>query len=147
MAAIRGRDTRPEILIRKGLHARGFRFRLHAKDLAGRPDLVLPKHRAVLFVHGCFWHGHTCPLFRWPKTRGEFWRDKIGRNRERDAAALAALQGQGWRIAVIWECALKGRGRLPLPQVIDSLAAWLFSDADEICIEGHWIDQPASPPA
>lgn len=147
MAAIRGRDTRPEILIRKGLHARGFRFRLHAKDLAGRPDLVLPKHRAVLFVHGCFWHGHTCPLFRWPKTRGEFWRDKIGRNRERDAAALAALQGQGWRIAVIWECALKGRGRLPLPQVIDSLAAWLFSDADEICIEGQWIDQPASPPA
>lgn len=85
MAAIRGRDTKPELIIRKGLHARGFRFRLQGRDLPGRPDLIFPKYRALIWVNGCFWHGHDCPMFRWPKSREDFWRGKIGRNRERDA--------------------------------------------------------------
>lgn len=143
MAAIRGTDTRPEMTIRKALHARGFRYRFHAKNLPGKPDLILPKYKAAVFVHGCFWHGHECPLFHWPKTREEFWRDKIGRNRMRDADARCQLGADGWRVAVVWECALKGRGRLPLAHVIDSLAAWLSSDAKELCIEGQWIDEPA----
>lgn len=142
MAAIRGADTRPEMTVRKALHARGFRYRLHAKELRGKPDLVLPKYGAVVFVHGCFWHGHDCPLFRWPKTREDFWRDKIGLNQARDAGVRCHLGADGWRVATVWECALKGRGRLPLPDVIDSLSAWLSSDAKELCIEGQWSDEP-----
>ena len=147
MAAIRGRDTKPELIIRKGLHARGFRFRLQDRDLPGRPDLIFPKYRALLWVHGCFWHGHDCPMFHWPKSREEFWRAKIGRNQERDAVTWAAARAAGWRCGTVWECALKGRGRLPPGQVIDSLACWLSSDADKFCIEGQWIDNAAYPPA
>lgn len=147
MAAIRGRDTKPELIIRKGLHARGFRFRLHGRDLPGKPDLIFPKYRALIWVHGCFWHGHDCPMFHWPKSREEFWRGKIGRNRERDAETSAAASAAGWRCGTVWECALKGRGRLQPGQVIDSLACWLSSDAEEFCIEGQWFDNAAHPPA
>lgn len=147
MAAIRGRDTKPELIIRKGLHARGFRFRLHGRDLPGRPDLIFPKYRVLIWVHGCFWHGHDCPMFHWPKSRQEFWRAKIGRNRERDAETWTAARASGWRCGTVWECALKGRGRLPPGQVIDLLARWLSSDAEEFCIEGQWIDIAAHPPA
>lgn len=133
-------DTRPEQIIRKALHARGFRYRLHPKDIPGKPDLVLPKYRATIFVHGCFWHGHDCPLFKWPKTREEFWREKINRNRARDMSVRRELSAAGWRVALVWECALKGRGRLPLMQTIDSISSWLSSGADELCIEGRWID-------
>lgn len=143
MAAIRGADTRPEMTIRKALHARGFRYRLHAKELPGKPDLILPKYRAAVFVHGCFWHGHDCALFRWPRTREAFWRDKIGRNQTRDGDVRCQLEADGWRVATVWECALKGRGRIPLPDVIDSLSGWLSSDAKELSIEGQWIDEPA----
>ncbi|GAA0868627.1 very short patch repair endonuclease [Brevundimonas basaltis] len=129
MSGIRGKNTKPELLIRKALHARGFRYRLHCKDLPGNPDLCLPKYRAVIFVHGCFWHGHDCHLFKWPKTRPEFWREKIGRNREVDAAAMARLQDAGWRVAVVWECSIKGRLRLAdLPEVVSEIARWLHSD-------------------
>ena len=127
MSGIRGKNTKPELLIRKALHARGFRYRLHCKDLPGNPDLCLPKHRAVIFVHGCFWHGHGCHLFKWPKTRPEFWREKIGRNRAVDEAALDRLRSDGWRVAIVWECALKGRERVPFDEVIESLAGWLPS--------------------
>ena len=147
MAAIRGRDTKPELIIRKGLHARGFRFRLHGRDLRGTPDLIFPKYQALIWVHGCFWHGHDCPMFHWPKSREEFWQAKISSNRERDADTRAAARAAGWRCGMAWECALKGRGRLPPGQVIDSLACWLSSDADEFCIEGQWIDNAAYPPA
>lgn len=147
MAAIRGRDTKPELIIRKGLHARGFRFRLHGRDLPGRPDLIFPKYRVLIWVHGCFWHGHDCPMFHWPKSREEFWLAKIGRNRERDAETWAAAREAGWRCGIVWECALKGRGRLPPGQVIDSLACWLSSDAEEFYIEGQWIDNTAHPSA
>ena len=140
MAAIRGKDTKPELMIRRGLHAKGFRYRLQGRGLPGRPDLVLPKHHAVIFVHGCFWHRHDCPLFRWPQTRQEFWREKINGNARRDAEAIGFLLDVGWRVGIVWECALKGRGKRPLPEVIDSLALWLSSDTKQFCVEGQWID-------
>lgn len=136
MSGIRGKNTKPELLIRKALHARGFRYRLHCKDLPGNPDLCLPKYRAVIFVHGCFWHGHACHLFKWPKTRPEFWWEKIGRNRAVDEAALAELAAEGWRVAVVWECALKGRERLDQTEVLDSLSSWLKSGAPQLSIRG-----------
>lgn len=107
MSRIRGRDTRPEMLVRRALHAKGFRYRLHDRKLPGTPDLIFPKYGAVIFVHGCFWHAHDCDLFTWPSIRKEFWEEKIGRNRERDRLALQRLQESGWRTLVIWECALK----------------------------------------
>lgn len=111
MSGIRGRDTKPELLVRQYLHSAGFRFRLFRKDLPGRPDIVLPRWNVVVFVHGCFWHGHPgCSLFRVPKTRTEFWTDKISRNSERDEVAIQKLLNQQWRVAVVWECALRADG-------------------------------------
>lgn len=107
MAGIRARNTKPEILIRSLLHASGCRFRLHVDALPGKPDIVLPKYKAVVFVHGCFWHGHGCRFFRWPATRPEFWRTKIERNRANDEKAMAALLAAGWRVAIVWECAIR----------------------------------------
>lgn len=127
MAGIRGKDTKPELVIRRGLHALGFRFRLHDRRLPGAPDLVLPRWRAVILVHGCFWHGHGCSLFRWPGTRQDFWRTKIGRNRERDMEVEALLDSAGWRIMTVWECSLKGRGKIGAGQVIARVAEWLRS--------------------
>mgnify|MGYP001766130379 CR=1 FL=1 len=137
MAGIRGRDTKPEMLLRRALHRRGFRFRLHRGDLPGRPDIVLPRWRAVILAHGCFWHGHDCHLFRLPATRADFWRAKIERNRAVDARAMAGLAQEGWRVAVVWECALKGRARLPFDAVIDRCADWLRSDTRTLEIAGH----------
>ena len=135
MSGIRAKNTRPEVLARRALHARGFRFRLHGKDLQGKPDIVLAKYRAVVFIHGCFWHGHTCPLFKWPSTRPEFWKSKIGRNIDNDARHRAALLAEGWRIATVWECALRGSvsGR---DAAIDQLAEWLGTDRGELEIRG-----------
>jgi DNA mismatch endonuclease (patch repair protein) len=105
MAAIRSVNTRPELIVRKALHARGFRFRLHRRDLPGKPDIVLPKFRTAIFVHGCFWHQHPgCKLASWPKSRPEYWVPKLGRNVERDTVAAGALEVLGWRSIVIWEC-------------------------------------------
>jgi DNA mismatch endonuclease (patch repair protein) len=134
MSGIRGKNTKPELLIRKALHARGFRYRLHC-DLPGKPDICLPKHRAVVFVHGCFWHGHDCHLFKWPSTRPEFWRTKIERNRIVGAAAEEALSKAGWRVGVVWECALKGRERRPLDEVAEALELWIRSDLRTLAIE------------
>ena len=136
MAGIRSTNTKPELLLRRGLHARGLRFRLHDRSLAGTPDLVLPRWRAVVFAHGCFWHGHDCHLFKWPKTRDEFWRTKIDRNRAVDSRADATLHEAGWRVATVWECALKGRTRLDHRVVLDTLAAWIRSDAPRVVIRG-----------
>lgn len=135
MARIRGRDTKPEMLIRRGLHARGFRYRLHAR-LPGRPDIVLPRRKAVVFVHGCFWHGHDCHLFRLPGTRTDFWRDKISGNRTRDAAVVLALHLQGWRTLTIWECSFRGKERLGPEEVLDRAADFLCSDRLEQEIRG-----------
>ncbi|WP_332638834.1 very short patch repair endonuclease [Brevundimonas sp.] len=136
MSGIRGKDTKPELMIRKALHARGFRYRLHC-DLPGKPDICLPKHHAVIFVHGCFWHGHGCHLFKWPKTRPEFWREKIGRNCEVDRIADERLAELGWRVAVVWECALKGRERLPVDRVVDCVAQWLNSTGTRLTLMGQ----------
>ena len=136
MAGIRGKDTKPEMVVRSALHRLGFRFRVHRKDLPGKPDLVLPKHNAVIFVHGCFWHGHDCHLFKWPKTRSEFWRQKISSNVARDRKHILALADAGWRVATIWECALKGRSRLPIEAIADNCAVWLDSDESEMRLSG-----------
>ena len=136
MSGIRGKNTKPELAIRSALHRRGFRFRLHRRDLPGKPDLVFTRLNAVLFVHGCFWHGHDCHLFRWPKSREEFWREKIGKNIERDRPQREALAEAGWRIGTIWECALKGKTRLPFESVVDQCATWLKSDIKTLEVSG-----------
>ncbi|WP_442593310.1 very short patch repair endonuclease [Parapusillimonas sp. JC17] len=119
MSRIRGRDTKPEMLIRRGLHARGFRYRLQDRSLPGRPDLVFPRYKTVILVHGCFWHGHDCPMFRLPATRSEFWAEKIVANQRRDTIAHEALLSLGWRVLTIWECCLRGKGRIPINKVLD----------------------------
>jgi DNA mismatch endonuclease (patch repair protein) len=127
MAGIRGRDTGPERLVRSALHRLGFRFRLHAKNVPGRPDLLLPRYGAAVFVHGCFWHGHDCSLFRLPGTRRRFWRAKIGRNAERDAEVALQLEQQGWRQLTIWECAFRGPGRIGVEETVRRAARWITS--------------------
>ena len=108
MAAIKGRHTKPELLIRRALHTAGLRYRLHAKHLPGKPDLVFPRHRAVIFVHGCFWHQHPgCREGRLPKSNLAYWLPKLKRNTERDEAALAQLAASGWDVLVLWECETK----------------------------------------
>lgn len=108
MVANKSKDTKPEILVRKLLHALGYRFRLCRKDLPGKPDIVLPKYRTVIFVHGCFWHQHAgCKAASRPSTNVEFWEKKFARNRERDARVEAELAALGWRVIVIWECEVK----------------------------------------
>ena len=136
MAGIGSRNTKPELEIRSILHQRGFRFRLHRPDLPGKPDIVFPKYQAVILVHGCFWHGHGCHLFRWPKTREEFWRKKISSNMMRDQKQFSALRKAGWRVATIWECALKGRYRLSVETIADTCAEWLLSNESELGLRG-----------
>jgi DNA mismatch endonuclease (patch repair protein) len=128
MSGIRGRNTKPEVLIRRILHGKGFRFRLHVPDLPGKPDIVFPRYRAVIFVHGCFWHGHGCRLFKWPSTRPDFWRKKISRNQANDNRSREMLAAAGWRVAIVWECALRGAGH-DLEGVTQRLGDWLRSDA------------------
>jgi DNA mismatch endonuclease (patch repair protein) len=136
MAGIRGKNTKPELTLRRGLHAAGFRFRLHDRTLPGKPDIVFPRYKAVLFAHGCFWHRHACHLFKWPSSRPEFWRGKIDRNHEVDVLVAAALQEAGWRQGIVWECALKGKARLPIETVLSECAAWLKSDIPFFEIRG-----------
>ncbi|MCW8952195.1 MAG: very short patch repair endonuclease [Rhodospirillales bacterium] len=136
MSGIRGADTRPEMIIRQGLHRRGFRYRLHSRKLPGKPDLVFPKYTAVIFVNGCFWHGHDCHLFKWPKTRADFWKNKISSNRSRDAANLEILRNRGWRTCIVWECALKGSSPEKLNDVMDQVSWWLNNDAESLDIRG-----------
>ena len=110
MSRIRGKNTKPEILVRRGLHARGFRFRLQDKKLPGRPDIVLPKYGVVIMVNGCFWHGHKgCRYAIKPKTNVEFWEAKIARNRHRDEVTNAHLEALGWHVITVWECELRGK--------------------------------------
>jgi DNA mismatch endonuclease (patch repair protein) len=125
MSGIRGKNTRPEIIIRKHLHECGFRYRLHDKKLPGKPDIVLPRYSAVIFIHGCFWHGHDCDLFKWPSSNEAFWKEKITKNKNVDELAVTMLRERDWRILKIWECALKGKQRWPIQKLIDDIASWL----------------------
>jgi DNA mismatch endonuclease, patch repair protein len=125
MSRIRGKDTKPEILLRHGLHGAGLRFRLHARELPGRPDIIFPRFRAVVLVHGCFWHGHDCPLFKLPATRPNFWAAKIAHNRARDLTMQTALEEADWRVLTVWECALKGPGRQPFSEVITKCSSFI----------------------
>ena len=121
MSRIRGKNTKPEILVRKGLHARGFRFRLHNKKLPGSPDIVMPKYGVAIMVNGCFWHGHKrCRYATKPKTNVEFWEAKIARNRHRDEVTTAHLEALGWTVITVWECEL--RGKLQRNTRLDELA-------------------------
>lgn len=130
MSGIRGRNTRPELQVRAYLHARGLRFRLHRKDLPGRPDVVLPKYRVAVFVHGCFWHRHPgCKFTTEPATREDFWRQKFAANVSRDLRNQEALLQAGWRVLVIWECGLRSKSNLePVLQWIkggqDAMLVW-----------------------
>lgn len=144
MAAIRGKDTKPELLIRSGLHRLGYRFRVGQKDLPGRPDIVLRRFNAVIFVHGCFWHGHDCQLFRLPATRTEFWASKISGNRVRDGAVRSALSSDSWRLAIVWECALKGKGRLDPDELFSRLADWLEGSESVLEISARRASEAAS---
>ena len=123
MSQISGKDTKPEMMVRKFLHANGFRYRLHVKDLPGKPDLVLPKYNSVIFVHGCFWHAHEgCKYFKIPKTRTEWWENKLLGNRERDEKHVRQLKDLGWNVIVVWECELKPENvKKTLPELVKRL--------------------------
>jgi len=124
MSGIRGKNTRPELLIRRILFAAGYRFRLHRKDLPGTPDIVLSKYRAVIFIHGCFWHMHDgCRFAKIPSSRKQFWRKKLAGNRERDRRSIDELMAAGWRVLVVWECMTRSETSCnALPRRLDS---WL----------------------
>lgn len=142
MSGIRGRDTAPEMIVRTGLHRRGFRYRLHQRRLPGTPDLVLTRYRAAIFVHGCFWHRHAgCRFASTPATREAFWAQKFAVNVTRDARNAEALLQAGWRVAIVWECGLR-TGR---EQTLEALAAWLVSA--EGATDARRAEFPLSPPA
>ena len=128
MSAIRSKDTAPELQLRKALHAKGYRYSLHSKHLPGTPDLVFRKFQAVLFVNGCFWHGHNCSMFKFPSTNQEFWKNKILTNQERDSKAHALLTKSGWRILTVWECSLRGKFKLNFDSLIITIEDWLNSE-------------------
>lgn len=131
MAGIKGKDTKPELVLRRALHARGFRYRLHSKNVPGRPDLVFPKHHAIVFVHGCFWHRHEgCRYTTTPSTRPEFWQAKFDANVIRDAAIRDQLIEAGWRVATVWECSLRKTDQLVA--TVGLLRTWLLSDNGQL---------------
>lgn len=133
MAGIRCKDTEPEMVLRRALHARGFRYRLHGKDIPGRPDLILAKYRAVVFVHGCFWHRHGgCRFATTPTSRSTFWTAKFEANRKRDKDVQCLLASKGWRVATIWGCALRNPAHVSA--TCERLTEWLVSGAAAITI-------------
>lgn len=128
MRAIRGGDTKPEIILRKKLHKAGFRYRISPKNIPGKPDIYLPKYNAVIFINGCFWHAHGCYLFRVPLTRKEFWRAKLSSNAARDMRNIRLLSAIGYRILVVWECALKGRFKPDQEMLHQKVGEWIRSE-------------------
>lgn len=137
MSGIGGKNTKPEIQVRSLLHRRGFRFRLHSKDLPGKPDIVFPRFKSVIFINGCFWHGHDCSLFRLPRTRTDFWAEKIQRNRSRDKRQIEELQLRGWRVLVLWECAIRKGTAVPIADLIEDVANWLECGSDLLEVDGR----------
>ena len=138
MKEIRAKDTKAELLIRRALHSRGFRYRTHVEKLPGKPDIVLPKYHAVVLVNGCFWHGHGCSLFRLPKTRRDFWKSKIDRNRDRDIEVLSLLKSAGWRCLTVWECTIRGPGKREFTSVIDTIESWIKEGNTQTEIQGDY---------
>jgi DNA mismatch endonuclease (patch repair protein) len=133
MSGIKGKDTRQEVEIRKRLFALGFRYRIHDKNLPGKPDIVLRRYKAVIFIHGCFWHAHDCSLFRWPASKKAFWKKKLAGNRKRDIENFESLKKLGWRILLIWECAYRGTGRnreKEFATITAKSVEWLRSKSD-----------------
>lgn len=122
MSGIRGKNTKPEMELRRALFARGFRYRLHVGSLPGRPDIVLARWRTVVFMHGCFWHGHECSYFKLPSTNRGFWEAKIAGNRTNDARNAKALRNLGWRVMTVWECSMRGASESSKQQVFSRLA-------------------------
>lgn len=139
MSGIRGKNTKPEILIRQSLHKLGFRYRLHDRTLPGTPDMVFPKFQAVIFVHGCFWHAHNCRLFKLPSTRPRFWIEKLNGNRERDQKQLIELHARGWRTLVIWECATKRFASMPMDRAVECIANWLRQESKSAVLDSDGI--------
>ena len=137
MSNIAGKDTRPELAIRRGIHRMGFRYRLHNPDLPGKPDMVFPKYGAIILINGCFWHQHDCHLFKWPSTRKDFWRKKILGNKARDERNMATYAALGWKSLVIWECAIKGKSRRSINEVVNTAANWLQFDSRSSEIQGR----------
>lgn len=127
MARVGQKNTGVEILLRKALHKIGLRYKLHDKALSGRPDIVLPRFNAVIFVHGCYWHSHGCHRSTVPKSRRKFWTDKFDANRRRDEGNRASLQGKGWRVLTVWECALRGKSAKPAAEIAIAVKDWLES--------------------
>lgn len=132
MSQVKVKDTAPEIKLRSILHRNGFRFRLNRKDLPGKPDIVLPKYKAVIFVHGCFWHGHDCKRGRRPKTNIEFWNEKIDKNIKRDQLDIIKLRELGWRVLVVWECEIKKRNQ---DDLVLRLKEFLLGESLYVCKE------------
>ena len=136
MSQIKGKDTSPEIIIRKALFSLGYRYRLHDAKLPGKPDLVLPKYNAIININGCFWHQHRCHLFKWPSSKVEFWRRKLTENKKRDRKNYKLLKDQGWYILTIWECALKGKKKLDLIDITEDIVKWLEFETGDKVIKG-----------
>ncbi len=136
MAAVRSKHTNPELWLRHRLHAKGFRYRLHEKKLPGRPDIVLPKYNCVIFVHGCFWHMHRCDTFRWPSTNAYWWRNKLELNRYSDLLAQDKVRELGWRVLIFWECAIRGRRKLPINELMEQVIEWIQNG-------GSYLEIPA----
>lgn len=130
MAAIKRGNTKPELWLRKRLHALGFRYRVSAPNLPGKPDIVLPKYHAAIFVHGCFWHAHKCHLFKLPATRTEWWKEKLYTNRARDIRTRRQLISQGWKVLVVWECAIKGKKKITEEALIQIISYWILNNPE-----------------
>lgn len=136
MSRIRAKDTKPEMLLRRGLHGLGLRYRLHQRTLPGCPDLVFARFRTAVFVHGCFWHGHNCQLFKLPETRTAFWLKKISDNRKRDVRTVKLLREQEWRVLTVWECALRGSRRPDLREVLRQIESFLNGNRKMLDLAG-----------
>ena len=136
MASIRSKDTGPEKMVRSLLFKKGIRYRLNDRKLRGSPDIVFPKFKALIFVHGCFWHGHDCHFFSLPKTRKQFWKDKIEKNCKRDEVTERTLSDEGWRIGKVWECSLRGKKKIPESEMSDGLVNWLRGNQQNIVFSG-----------
>lgn len=136
MSAIRAKDTGPELAIRRALHGMGFRYSLHSGQFPGKPDMVFRKHRAAIFIHGCYWHGHDCGEVKPAATNQAYWSPKIEKNRERDARNLAAVEVAGWRHLVIWECSFRRKGTAALEDTARQAAEWLRAGTENREIRG-----------